>query len=62
MFPLCAEGQTGRLKRFRGLIADLTALAADGALDADGLRARLATLVEPFQPELQISQVAAIPG
>jgi len=60
MFPLCAEGQTGRLKRFRGLIADLTALAADGALDADGLRARLATLVEPFQPELQISQVAAI--
>lgn len=55
-----ADGQTGRLKRFRGLIGDLTTLAGDESLDADGLRARLAKLVEPFQPELQISQVAAI--
>jgi hypothetical protein len=53
-------GQTGRLKRFRGLIEDLTTLAGDESLDADCLRARLAALLEPFQPELQISQVAAI--
>jgi TnpA family transposase len=55
-----ADGQIGRLKRFRGLIGELTALADDESLDADALRARLLTLVEPFQPELQISQVAAI--
>jgi len=55
-----ADGQTGRLKRFRGLIGDLTALAGDESLDADGLRARLTKLLEPFQPELQISQIAAI--
>jgi hypothetical protein len=55
-----ADGQTGRLKRFRGLIGDLTTLAGDESLDADGVRARLAKLLEPFLPELQISQVAAI--
>jgi TnpA family transposase len=57
-----ADGQTGRLKRFRGLIGDLTTLAGDESLDADALRTRLLKLVEPFQPELQISQVAAIRG
>ena len=30
------------------------------SLDADGLRARLTKLLEPLQPELQISQIAAI--
>jgi TnpA family transposase len=55
-----ADGQNGRLKRFRDLIGDLTTLAGDESLDAAGLRARLATLLEPFQPELQISQIAAI--
>jgi len=55
-----AAGQAGRLKRFRDLIGDLSALAADKSLDADALRTQLATLLEPFQPELQISQVAAV--
>jgi len=55
-----AAGQAGRLKRFRDLIGDLSALAADKLLDADALRTQLATLLEPFQPELQISQVAAV--
>ena len=54
------DNQRGRLTRFRGLLGDLTQLADDQALDADALRAKLRSLIAPFEPELGNTQILAI--
>jgi len=52
--------QGGRLQRLRGLLDDLTALADEETLSAEALREQLRTLVTPFEPELENTQVLAI--
>lgn len=55
-----AEGQRGRLQRFRALLGDLAGLAGEAALSAEALREKLRALVTPFEPELENTQVLAI--
>ena len=54
------ETQAARLRRFRRLLGDLAGLAGDESLGAAELRARLKSLIAPFEPERQGTQVAAI--
>jgi TnpA family transposase len=54
------EGQRGRLQRFRGLLDDLTTLASEETLSAEAMREKLRTLIAPFEPELDNTQVLAI--
>lgn len=54
------EARASRLRRFRQLLGDLASLATDEALGATDLRARLHSLITPFEPERRTTQVAAI--
>jgi hypothetical protein len=45
------ESRAARLRRFRRLLGDLAGLADDETLDAVELRARLRSLITPFEPE-----------
>jgi TnpA family transposase len=54
------ESRAARLRRFRRLLGDLAGLAGDETLDAVELRARLRSLIAPFEPERHATQVAAI--
>jgi hypothetical protein len=54
------ETQAARLRRFRRLLGDLAGLADNETLDAAELRSRLKSLITPFEPERQGTQVASI--
>ena len=54
------ESRAARLRRFRRLLGDLPGLADDETLGAVELRARLRSLITPFEPERHATQVAAI--
>ena len=54
------ESRADRLRRFRRLLRNLAVLAGDETLDAVALRARLRSLIAPFEPERHATQVAAI--
>ena len=54
------ESRAARLRRFRRLLGDLAGLADDETLGAVELRARLRSLITPFEPERHATQVAAI--
>lgn len=53
------KSQEGRLARFRGLLASLSALTTDEAVSAEELRAKLSELIAPFSEELDNTAVTA---
>lgn len=53
------NSQEGRLARFRGLLASLSALTTHEAVSAEELRAKLSELIAPFSGELDNTAVTA---